>query len=173
MEQLTHTTVDNVQKNFPIVVIGDEIRTPQNIGMCIRVCEAFGIGHFYQNENSPTLENRLVQRTARNTDKQISVVVYPEIVEKLKALKKDGFTLIALEITNASKDIHTYDFTQHDKIALLIGSERYGIDAEALDICDVSIHIPMFGHNSSMNVVNSLSVSLYEITKQLNNTNEL
>lgn len=170
MEQLIHTAVDNTKKTFPIVVVGDEIRTPQNIGMCIRVCEAFGIGHFYQNENSPTVENRIVQRTARNTEKQLSVAAYKNIIEQLHELKKDGYTLIALEITDASKDIHEYNFTQHDKIALLIGSERFGIVPEALALCDVSIHIPMFGHNSSMNVVNSLSVSLYEITKQLNKT---
>lgn len=169
MEQLTHQHIQNSQKKFPIVVIGDEIRTPQNIGMCIRVCEAFGVESFFQNDQSPSLDNKIVHRTARNTEKQIPVVVYVDIIKTIQLLKNDGFTIIALEITDASKNIHNYNFTNHHKIALLIGSERFGITPEALALCDESIHIPMFGNNSSMNVVNSLSVSLYEMTKQLNN----
>lgn len=169
MEQLAHQHIQNPQKKFPIVVIGDEIRTPQNIGMCIRVCEAFGVTSFYQNDQSPSLDNKTVHRTARNTEKQIPVVVYTDILNTIQQLKDDGFTLIALEITDTSKDIHSYNFTHHAKTALLIGSERFGITPEALALCDESIHIPMFGSNSSMNVVNSLSVSLYEMTKQLNN----
>lgn len=168
MEQLQHKDILNSQKKFPLIVVGDELRTPQNIGMCIRTCEAFGVEKFYQSTNSPNINNRVVQRTARNTDKLLSIFSYDDIVQQIIELKKEGYTLIALEITNASKSLHQYDFTQHHKIALIIGSERFGITHQALMLADASIHIPMFGNNSSMNVVNSLSVSLYEITKQLN-----
>ncbi|MGY6648113.1 TrmH family RNA methyltransferase [Wenyingzhuangia sp. IMCC45574] len=168
MEQLDHTDIVNSKKTFPLVVLGDEIRTPQNIGMCIRACEAFGVERFYQSVNSPDTNNRTVQRTARNTEKKLPVTSYTDIVEASKQLKNEGYTIIALEITDKSKSLHQYNFTQHGKIALIIGSERFGITPEVLELVDSSIHIPMFGNNSSMNVVNSLSVSLYEITKQLN-----
>ncbi len=169
MQQLNHHNTQNTTVKFPIVVIGEEIRTPQNVGMSLRCSDAFGVSKFYLNSNSPNLENRTVQRTARNTDKTLDIVSYNNTKEVIDFLKKEGYTVIALEITNNSKPINTYNFTQHKKIALLIGSERFGINEEALKMCDESIHISMFGHNSSMNVVNSLSISLYEITKQLNN----
>ena len=167
MEQLNHkaTVLKNVK--FPLVVIGEELRTPQNVGMGLRVSEAFGVGTFYLNENSPGLENRLVQRTARSTNKNIEIVQYNNSIDLINNLKSEEYTIIALEITDKSKNIHQYNFSKHAKIALLIGSERYGINQKALSLCDESIHIPMYGKNSSMNVVNSLSVSLYEITKQL------
>ncbi|NJB81702.1 TrmH family RNA methyltransferase [Wenyingzhuangia aestuarii] len=169
MEQLSHTKVLNTKQTFPIVVIGEELRTPQNVGMSMRTSEAFGIDAFYLNSNSPDTSNRLVQRTARNTDKTLTIISYDNILTLITKLKQEGYTIIALEITDHSKNIQDYNFTTHAKIALLIGSERFGIQEEALKMCDDSIHIPMFGLNSSMNVVNSLSVSLYEITKQLNN----
>lgn len=170
MEQLNHESTQNTKRKFPLVVVGEELRTPQNVGMSIRCSEAFGVQQFFLNQNSPDLSNRLVQRTARNTDKNIKVTVYQNIIPLLNQLKEDGYTLIALEITNQSKSILKYSFNAHKKIALLIGSERFGIQEEALAMCDDSIHIPMYGENSSMNVVNSLSVSLFEITKQIQNT---
>lgn len=169
MEQLAHNQVTNNKQKFPLVVIGEELRTPQNVGMSIRVSEAFGVKTFYLNNNSPDLNNRLVQRTARNTEKALDVISYDNIINLLENLKKENYTLIALEITDNSKDIETYNFNKHEKIALLIGSERFGIQEEALAMCNESIHISMHGLNSSMNVVNSLSVSLYEITKQFKN----
>ncbi|MDO6803829.1 TrmH family RNA methyltransferase [Wenyingzhuangia sp. 1_MG-2023] len=170
MEQLAHESIKKRPQTFPIVVIADELRTPQNVGMCLRVCEAFGVSKFYRNYQSPDLDNRMVQRTARNTDKYLEVQAYENTANTIVKLKTEGYTVLALEITNSSKNIHQYNFTKHSKIALLIGSERFGIDPDALLQCDGSIDIAMFGLNSSMNVVNSLSVCLYEITKQLNTT---
>lgn len=167
MEQLDHTKTQNNLQKFPLIIIGEELRTPQNVGMSIRTSEAFGVEKFYLNHNSPNLDNRLVQRTSRNTERNIDIETYTEIIPLLDKLKKEDYTIIALEITNNSKDIQKYNFTTHRKIALLIGSERFGIQKEALAMCHTSIHIPMHGLNSSMNVVNSLSVSLYEITKQI------
>lgn len=167
MEQLDHNKTVNHQVDFPLIVIGEELRTPQNVGMGLRVSEAFGVQTFYLNNNSPNTDNKLVQRTARNTDKNIDIISYDDIIGLISKLKKDEYTIIALEITDQSKNIHQYNFTTHQKIALLIGSERFGINQEALNLCDESIHISMYGKNSSMNVINSLSVSLYEITKQL------
>jgi len=167
MEQLNFHNKKNNILNFPLIVIGEELRTPQNVGMGIRISEAFGVKKFYLNNNSPNTENRIVKRTARNTNKNINIAYYDDILSLISILKKEGYSILSLEITNRSKNIQDYNFTKHQKIALLIGSERFGIDPKALDCCEQSIHIPMFGKNASMNVINSLSVGLYEITKQI------
>lgn len=169
MKQLTHNETLNKPNSFNIVVFGDELRTPQNVGMCFRVAEAFGVKEFYINEFSPSIDNRLVQRTARNTEKKLLIHHYSNAKETLTALKNKGYTIIALEITDNSFLLNEYQFKQHNNIVLVIGSERFGIAPEILSLCDTSIQITMFGQNSSMNVVNSLSVCLYEITKQLSN----
>ena len=169
MEQLCHTNIHNVACTFPLVVIGENLRTPQNVGMSIRISEAFGVETFYLNANSPDLSNKLVQRTARNTEKNLNILKYDKITSLLTRLKAENYYIIALEVTQNSENIQTYNFRTHDKMALLIGSERFGIPEEALAICHKSIHIPMHGLNSSMNVVNSLGIGLYELTKQLKN----
>ena len=82
-------------------------------------------------------------------------------------LKNEGNTIIGIEITDKSIDIQDFDFTSPKKIVLLLGSERNGI--ENINLVDATVAIPMFGRNSSMNVIHSLAIALYETTNQLRN----
>ena len=166
MKQLTHKDIKNQQQQFPITILCDAIRTPENIGMCFRISESFGVKKIYLHENSPTLENNIVRRTARNTIKQLEHATYSNFENTIQQLKDEGNTIIGIEITDKSIDIQNFNFKNHKKIVLLLGSERNGI--KNINILDYSIAIPMFGKNSSMNVIHSLSIALYEVTNQLN-----
>ena len=165
MKQLTHKDIKNQQQQFPITILCDAIRTPENIGMCFRISESFGVKKIYLHENSPTLENNIVRRTARNTIKQLEHATYSNFENTIQQLKDDGNTIIGIEITDKSIDIQNFNFKNHKKIVLLLGSERNGI--ENINTLDHSIAIPMYGKNSSMNVIHSLSIALYEVTNQL------
>ena len=165
MEQLTHYDIENNQKKFPITIVCDAIRTPENIGMCFRISESFGVDKIYFHENSPTTENRIVKKTARNTINQIEHEIYTDFNEIIHQLKAAGNTIIGIEITDKSINIQDFDFKNNEKIVLLLGSERNGI--ENINLVDETIAIPMYGRNSSMNVIHSLAITLYEITNQL------
>ncbi|MFN0730187.1 TrmH family RNA methyltransferase [Polaribacter gochangensis] len=165
MKQLHHTEIENKQQNFPITIVCDAIRTPENIGMCFRIAESFGVQKIYLHETSPSIENRIVKKTARNTLNQIEYETYSDFTKIIHQLKAEGNTIIGIEITDKSVEIQNYDFTKHKKIVLLLGSERNGI--ENINIVDKTVAIPMYGRNSSMNVVHSLSIALYEVTNQL------
>ena len=165
MKQLTHSGIQNEQRKFPITIVCDAIRTPENIGMCFRIAEGFGVSKIYLHEQSPSKKNRSVIRTARNTINQIESDTYQDFDSLLIQLKEEGNIIIGMERTDQSFDIQSYDFSPHKKITLLLGSERRGI--QKLDLLDLSVAIPMYGINSSMNVVQSMGITLYEVTKQL------
>tara|TARA_R110000787_G_scaffold55942_4_gene128837 strand:+ start:11354 stop:11857 length:504 start_codon:yes stop_codon:yes gene_type:complete len=165
LKQLTHDDIQNKQQQFPITIVCDAIRTPGNIGMCFRIAESFGISKIYLHESSPSTENNTVKRTARNTINQIEHEVYTNFDDLILQLKAAGNTIIGIEITDKSIDIQNFDFKNYEKIVLLLGSERNGI--ENTDQVDYTISIPMYGRNSSMNVIHSLSIALYEATNQL------
>lgn len=165
MKQLSHYEIDNNQKQFPITIVCDAIRTPENIGMCFRISESFGIKKIYFHESSPNTENRIVKKTARNTINQIEYDYYKDFSEIINKLRAEGNTIIAIEITDKSINIQDFNFKKHEKIALLLGSERNGI--ENTNLVDETIAIPMYGRNSSMNVIHSLAITLYEVTNQL------
>ncbi|SEC92858.1 SpoU rRNA Methylase family protein [Tenacibaculum sp. MAR_2009_124] len=165
MKQLTHYDITNKEIEFPITIVCDAIRTPENIGMCFRIAESFGVSKIYLHESSPTKENRIVKKTARNTLQQIEHSMYSDFSLLISELKKDNNVIIGIEITDKSINISDYDFTPHQKIVLLLGSERHGVK----DLCyaDATVSIPMYGKNSSMNVIHSLAITLYEVTNQL------
>jgi len=165
LEQLTHDNIENNQKQFPITIVCDAIRTPENIGMCFRIAESFGVSKIYLHESSPATDNSNVKRTARNTVNQITHSTYTSFNNTIQQLKEEGNTIIGIEITDKSIDIQNFNFKNHEKIVLLLGSERHGI--KNIDHIDYSISIPMYGRNSSMNVIHSLGIALYEITNQL------
>ncbi|WP_369047636.1 TrmH family RNA methyltransferase [Tenacibaculum sp. UWU-22] len=165
MKQLTHYDIENKKQTFPITIVCDAIRTPENIGMCFRVAESFGVAKIYIHNNSPSTENRIVKKTARNTIEQVPHERYNDFQQLIKNLKKEGNTIIGIEITDKSTPIKDYDFKTHSKIVLLLGNERKGI--ENIDLIDAAIAIPMYGRNSSMNVIHSLAIALYETTNQI------
>ncbi|MDB4010761.1 TrmH family RNA methyltransferase [Polaribacter sp.] len=165
MKQLTHYDIENNQKQFPITIVCDAIRTPENIGMCFRISESFGVKKIYFHESSPTIENRIVKKTARNTLNQIEHASYSNFTTIIQELKAAGNTIIGIEITDKSINIQDFEFENHQKIVLLLGSERNGI--ENIQLVDHTVAIPMFGRNSSMNVIHSLAITLYEVTNQI------
>ena len=165
MKQLTHYDIENNQKQFPITIVCDAIRTPENIGMCFRISESFGVKKIYFHESSPTIENRIVKKTARNTVNQIEHASYSNFTTIIQELKAAGNTIIGIEITDKSINIQDFEFENHQKIVLLLGSERNGI--ENIQLVDHTVAIPMFGRNSSMNVIHSLAITLYEATNQI------
>jgi tRNA G18 (ribose-2'-O)-methylase SpoU len=165
LKQLTHSDIKNKQQQFAITIVCDAIRTPENIGMCFRISESFGVQKIYFDESSPSTENRIVKKTARNTISQIKHAVYNDFNEIIHQLKAEGNTIIGIEITDKSINIQDFNFKNHKKIVLLLGSERNGI--ENINLVDETIVIPMYGRNSSMNVIHSLAITLYEVTNQL------
>ena len=70
-------------------------------------------------------------------------------------------------VTDKSINIQDFNFDFKKKIVLILGSERNGI--KNINLVDKTIAIPMYGRNSSMNVIHSLAITLYEVTNQLKN----
>ena len=168
MKQLKHYEIENKAQQFPITIVCDAIRTPENIGMCFRIAESFGVSKIYLHESSPSMDNRIVKKTARNTLNQIESEQYNDFNNLMSILKEEGNTIIGIEITDESITIQDFDFKNHEKLVLLLGSERNGI--ENIELLDATVSIPMYGRNSSMNVIHSLAITLYEATNQIKQT---
>ena len=162
--QKTHELTKNSSHNLDIVVIAENIRTPENLGMILRVSEAFGAGKVCFVGSKSVDFTTKAKRASRNTHNTIAFDFYENGKNLLVEHKEEGFKILALEITSNSKSIESIEIGGSKKLALIVGSERNGISEELLEKVDATFHIKMFGQNSSLNVVNALSVALYQIT---------
>lgn len=165
--QLEHIEIENEEQKFPIVVICDNITSAENVGMIFRISEAMGVEHIYLCGDTLSPAHKKVQKTSRSTEKNVIYSSKKSTLKTVQELQNDGYKTVALEITNDCKLLGEADFKSLGKIALVLGNEQHGVDHDVLNTVDLSVAIKMFGKNTSINVVNSLSIALYEITKQL------
>lgn len=165
MRQLEHHEVKTGTHNRHIVVVVEDVISPENVGMIFRISEAMGVSKIYLTGNTPTLPNKKIAKTARTTEKKIPSASLDSSIQIVEKLKKENYKLFALEVTDQSKLLSQTQFDIIDKIAIIIGSETSGIRKETLEIVDHAVMIRMFGNNTSINVVTALSIALYEIVR--------
>ncbi len=164
--QLTHYNTTFTKRTFPVTLVCDNVTNAPNIGSLFRIADAFGIEKLILCGQHIPL-GRKMTKTSRATEKTVLYEVSDSASVVVKSLKEKGFQIITLEITDSSTSIHTFKFSAEKPVVLVIGDENFGVSDHILKLSDATIHIDMFGHNSSMNVVQATNIALYEITKQL------
>ncbi len=164
--QLNHYNTNFQQKTFPITVVCDNVTNAPNLGSLFRICDAFGVKELILCGSYIPL-GRKMTKTSRATENAVNYKTNEHVLDVVSELKNKNYYCVALEITTTSKSIHNFGFPNKQPITLIVGDENFGISEEVLKLCDAIIHIPMFGQNSSMNVVQATNIALYEITKQL------
>lgn len=156
-----------------IVVIAHDIRSTHNVGSLLRTAEGFGVRQLYftgytpyprkaQDERLPHISEKLtkqIQKTALGAENLVPWSYEPDIQILLAQLKDSGYQLAALEQADDSILLPAYKPPQ--KLALLLGREVEGIEASLLELCDVTLEIPMMGKKESFNVIQAAAIALY------------
>jgi len=164
--QQSHQEFKSSVVEHQIVLIAENIRTPENAGMMMRLADAFGIQQiFFVGNHSIELSTK-VKRASRNTYKTVKFQYVTDATEIITNFTKEGFLPIALEITNSSKPLSAFERKKNQKFVVVVGGERQGVSENLLKLCIEHYHISMYGKNSSINVVNALSIGLYKITEK-------
>ena len=85
------------------------------------------------------------------------------INEAIRKLKENGLWIIGTDMNT-----NTYYYNQDLKgnIAIVIGSEGFGISRLVKENCDMLVKIPMKGKITSLNASVSAGIIIYEAVKQ-------
>lgn len=165
--QSTHADYIATHKKFPLSIVANDIASALNVGGLFRLCDALGIKTLHLCGDTPTPPNSKINKTSRSTEKYIHYEINEDAEVLVKELKTAGILIIALEITSTSIAINTGEFKSQlagNPSCLILGSENTGISQSLLALADITVHIPMVGSNSSMNVVAAANIASYEIT---------
>ncbi|MGB0983471.1 MAG: TrmH family RNA methyltransferase [Saprospiraceae bacterium] len=152
--------INNSRK--PLSLLLDSLDDAKNIGGIFRIADAANISHIYLYNCNHSLADKRLQRTARSTQKYVPSSIVSSFEDFLN-LKKQ-YQTIALEITSQSIPYTSLDI--NSPVLLIIGAENQGVSKEILEEMDVSIHIPMHGINTSMNVMTATAVATFHIINQ-------
>ena len=168
--QLDHQSHQASATKLPLCFLAHNINDPINIGSLFRIADALGVSKIFLTGSSAVPPNPKIKKTSRSTDQHVDYECRKEPTEVISQLKTAGYKIISLEITSTSLDIRKLQIQPADKICLIPGSENRGVDQTLLSLCDSTIHIPMQGNNSSMNVANATAIATFEIFKGLTST---
>lgn len=166
-KQLGYSDHNLSSKKYPLCILAHDMDVPTNVGSLFRVADALGVEKIYLTGRSIVPPNSKLNKTSRFTEKVVNYSYIENPIQVISRLKGEGFKVISLEITSLSIEISNLKISNKDRICLILGSEKRGVCQRLLDVSDVTVHIPMLGKNSSMNVANACSIAIYEITKKL------
>lgn len=149
------------------VVILDNIRSVYNVGSIFRTSDALGVDKIFLCGYTPTPTDRFgrarkdLAKVALGAEKDIAWEYFSKTAEIIKKLKKEGFTIIAVEQDKKSLDFKKVKAKY--PLAIVMGNEVAGIDKKTLTLCDVIAEIPMVGNKESLNVSVSFGIAGYGI----------
>lgn len=145
-----------------IIVILDHLEDPHNLGAIIRTCEAAGIKAIIIPKNRQVGINATVMKTSVGTLENVSVAEVSNIANTIDRLKKEGYWIVGTALENS---IDYREINYDGKIALVIGSEGFGISALTAKKCDFLAKIPMYGETNSLNASVAAGIMIYEIIR--------
>lgn len=166
-KQLEHTQHQPQKKKHPVCLLLNDFESPANVGSIFRLADAFGIEKIYLTGTTPVPPNRKMMRTSRATEKFVVHEYNRNGVDVINTLKSQCYQIISLEITTSSDDIRTLSLPTNTKVCLILGSENEGVNSHLLTLSDKTVHIPMLGENSSINVASAGAIAIFEIMRAL------
>lgn len=169
--QLTHEEHQQSGIKHPLSLIAKDINDPLNVGGLFRLSDALGIETLYLCGDTPTPPNAKIKKTSRSTEKDVAFEYQADAERLARMLKASGVLIVSLEITSSSIAINSEAFARTIRdsrpVCLVLGSENTGVCDTLLSLSDVTVHIPMQGANSSMNIVTATAIACFEITRML------
>lgn len=144
------------------VVILDHLEDPHNLGAIIRTCEAAGIDGIIIPKDRSVSVNSTVMKTSAGALENVKIAMVTNLNQAIKKLKENGFWIVGTDMEN-SVDYREIDYS--GKIALVIGSEGFGMSESIRKSCDFIARIPMNGKINSLNASVAAGIMIYEVIR--------
>ena len=146
---------------YPLLLILDGIEDPHNLGAILRSCDAFGIDGIIMKKRNEVPLNSTVAKVSTGAICYEKVASVPNLSQAIRKLKDNGFWVV----TSDGSGTTNYDEIDYKcPIALVVGSEGFGVSRLLVRDSDFIAKIPMVGHVNSLNASVATAVFLAQIS---------
>ena len=146
----------------PFILVVEAIEKPGNLGTILRSADAAGCDAVIVCDPVTDLFNPNVVRASTGVLFSVPCVV-EESPRVLEWLRSRGVKTVAT--TPAARDLYT-DCDLRGPVAIIMGSEQYGLSDFWLRNADLPVRIPMAGQADSLNVAMAALITLFEAVRQ-------
>ena len=151
------------RKEDPFILILDGIEDPHNLGSIIRTAETAGVHGIIIPKRRAASVNSTVNKVSAGAVSHMRIARVNNLNETIKFLKDNGVWICG---TDMDTDTYYYKQDFRDRIAIVIGSEGFGMSRLVKENCDFLVKIPMKGKVTSLNASVSAGIVVYEAVKQ-------
>jgi len=145
-----------------LTVFAENLHKPRNFSAMVRSCDAVGINEMHVLPGEGDLRKHW--RTSQGAEKWMCIKKHDSPELACSYLKSSGFKLVAAHLSDTAIDYRDVDYTK--PIALVLGTELFGVSDTTLSHVDEQISIPMMGVTQSLNVSVACAIVLYEAQRQ-------
>jgi tRNA G18 (ribose-2'-O)-methylase SpoU len=85
----------------------------------------------------------------------------------LDDLRRQGYLLVALTPRSGAVPLSAFAATVAERVAILLGSEGFGLGEDTLAGADAHVRIPVDPRADSLNVVSAAAIALYALAPRL------
>ena len=151
---------------MPVVAVLEDVRSLYNVGSIFRTSDAVLLEKLILTGFTPHPPRKEIEKTALGATRTIPWESNESTPEVLRRLRDEGWTICAIESTDASADLYSVSRIP-TPLVLVFGNEITGISQETLSLCHHAWEIPMFGTKHSLNVSVAFGVVVYEVCRRL------
>lgn len=148
-------------QHMSVILIAHDIRSLHNVGALFRSADAFGVEKMYLTGITGTPPRKEIAKVALGGETRVAWEYHETIDEVIELLKNEGVKICALELSEKSQSLRSFDVPE--QVALILGNEVEGIGPEVLAHVDHVLEIPMLGQKKSLNVSVAAGIALYEL----------
>ena len=145
------------------ILILDGIEDPHNLGSIIRTAETAGVHGVIIPKRRSASVNSTVNKTSAGATSFMKIARVNNLNETIQYLKDNDVWIYG---TDMNTDKMYYDEDMKGNVAIVIGSEGFGMSRLVKENCDFLIKIPMKGKITSLNASVSAGIVMYEVVKQ-------
>ncbi|MBL7139146.1 MAG: RNA methyltransferase [Bacteroidales bacterium] len=153
---------DLLMPEQPVVLVLESVEKPGNLGAILRTADAAGISAIILCDPQTDLFHPNTIRASLGT-LFTTQVVSASSTDTIAWLKEKGIRMFAAALTGNTW-YHEVDFTV--PVAIIMGSEAFGLSETWLSAVDARIKIPMQGKVDSLNVSSSAAILVFEAMRQ-------
>ncbi|MEG2423732.1 MULTISPECIES: RNA methyltransferase [Micrococcaceae] len=155
--------LDEVLEASSRVAILEDIADHTNLGAIIRSASGLGVDAVLLTPKCVDPWYRRSARVSMGTVFDLPWVRMLSWPEDIQTLKKHGYEMLAMELTEDAIPLNEVEIKSGQKVAMILGNEGRGVTDEALAAVDRTVIIPMYREVDSLNVGAASAIAFWHL----------
>ena len=164
MRRKNMTSAIDVIRDAKRIAVLEDVMNPTNLGAIFRSAAALNMDAVLL---TPGCSDPLYRRAARVSMGCVFQIPWTYLDEKeVDWLHENGFKTVAMALKDDSISIDERKLMEEEKLAIIMGTEAFGLAQETIDKSDYTVMIPMAHGVDSLNVAAASAIAFWQLGRK-------